>query len=112
MDSTRLTKYVFQWDRNQSGNRWSTDIKTIFDAIGRESVYTNNSMCNENQLLEKIHLYENQKWKDKVANKPKLRLYNNIKSNMVVEEYIKKKLNQGRTVPYGAIKIRHTKNKG
>ncbi len=47
MDSTRLTKYVFQWDRNQSGNRWSTDIKTIFDAIGLESVYANNSMCNK-----------------------------------------------------------------
>ncbi len=92
MDSTRLTKFVFQWDRNQSGNRWSTDIKTIFDAIGLESVYTNNSMCNENQLLEKIHLYENQKWKDEVANKPKLRLYNNIKTNMVVEEYIKRSL--------------------
>ncbi len=92
MDSTRLTKYVFQWDRNQSGNRWSTDIKTICDAIGLESVYTNNSMCNENQLLEKINLYENQKWKDEVANKPKLRLYNNIKTNMVVEEYIKRSL--------------------
>ncbi len=53
MEPTRLTKYVFQWDRNQSGNRCSTGIKTIFDAIGLKSVYTNNSMCNENLLLEK-----------------------------------------------------------
>ena len=39
-----------------------------------------------------FNLYENQKWKDEVANKPKLRLYNNIKTNMVVEEYIKRSL--------------------
>ncbi len=33
---------------------------------------------NENQLLDKINLYENQKWTDEVANKPKLRLYDNF----------------------------------
>ncbi len=39
---------------------------------------------------KKTHnLYEYQKWKDEVANKHKLRLYNNIKINMVVEEFIK-----------------------
>ena len=35
---------------------------------------------------KKINLYQNKEWKDEVANKPKLRLYN---SNMGVEEYIR-----------------------
>ncbi len=78
------------------------------DAIGLESVYTNYSMYNENLLLEKINLYENQKWKDEVANKPKLRVYNSIKTIMVVEEYIKRSL----TRYNGPIwRNRHTKNK-
>ncbi len=55
MHSTRLTQYVFQCYRNQPGNRWSTDIKTIFEAVGLQSVYANNSIgdCNENLSLEK-----------------------------------------------------------
>ncbi len=58
---------------------------------------------------KKINLYEYQKWKDEVANKPKLR-NNNIKTNMVVEEYIKRSLTRvertnGAQLRSGTLKI-------
>ena len=94
LGSDRLTKQVFMWDREQGHNRWSTDIKMIFSTLDLQYVYDQNILCNEDLLQQRLQNYENMQWRDEIAHKPKLRLYNKIKTDLKVEDYVKINLNR------------------
>ena len=44
MESTRLTKIVFEYDYNQTGKTWCSDIKTILGQINLMSSFQNKSV--------------------------------------------------------------------
>ena len=41
MDSTRLTRIVFEYDYNQTGKTWCSDIKTILEQVNLTSSFQN-----------------------------------------------------------------------
>ena len=54
MDSTRLTRIVFEYDYNQSGKTWCSDIKTILEQVYLMSSFQNKLPVNLKTIVERL----------------------------------------------------------
>ena len=89
LDSNRLTKRVFLYDRSIMYNNWSSDIKSLLDRLDLEHVFENNRSCNITLFNDKCFKLTQENWLEQVNSKPKLRTYKCFKSRVETEDYVK-----------------------
>ena len=96
MGDDRLTKKIFLWDYTQLNNNWSSEIKEICKILGNENVHTDLVKYDIDSIDSKCFELQEQRWKEDVSNKPKLRSYAKFKSNVCAENYVTSNLSRQR----------------
>ena len=86
----RLLKKIFLFDKNiLHENSWSYKYRQFLDTINLENLFDTNQEIDNQLLANKLHDSFQTKWADSVRSKPKLRLYEKLKSNTDTENYVK-----------------------
>jgi len=88
MDDTRLTKRVFLWYYDHPRHNWCTNIEHIAVHLDVTNVYTNKCLFNIHDIERKCMELMYIEWRNDVLDKPKLRTYNEMKFEFVVEPYV------------------------
>ncbi len=88
MDNHRLPNIVLKWDLQHTGKTWSSEIKTIFNDIGKEDAFVNLQPVSTNIAWALLHEKYCNDWKYIVNNKPKLRTYKEFKTHYQTEQYV------------------------
>ena len=88
MDNSRLTKRIFLWDYRLNSNNWSSEISQILDEYSLLGEFENQNFINRDILQKRALEVEEQAWRSKCENSPKLRTYITFKEKLVKENYI------------------------
>ena len=89
MEDTRLTKIIFNFDYStRQGKCWSNETLDIFKTLNIEDLFISKEACNVEYLDTKIESYFCQWWSEQVDNKPKLRMYKEMKNSPTTEFYV------------------------
>ena len=90
MPSARVTSSVFLWDLSFKDKKhtWSNHIFSIFRELNLINIFDNLVPCSINHCYKMILDNEATEWNSSRYSKPKLRLYNMFKSDLVQEPYI------------------------
>ena len=89
----RLLKKIFLYDKNStSDNTWPSKFKQFLDAVHLDHLYDENQLIDLTLLSERLKSNFQTKWMDSVRSKPKLRLYEQIKTSPLTENYVKANL--------------------
>ena len=89
MDSSRLTKKIFDWDHSLSKQNWSDNILQILQNSNLEHIFYNKTQCDLEIISEKLWVNMENQWKNKIETKPKLRTYKTFKEHYKTEDYVK-----------------------
>ena len=93
MDDNRLTKKVYNWDKECKANNWSRDLKRVCKEIGKPELLSSDvatinvkelTECAEKVLMEKFM----SKWEKDLQSQSKLRTYKLYKSEYKAENYV------------------------
>ena len=79
MNESRITQRIFTWFYDHSDNNWCMDIKRISTELDMLHIYDSKLFFNIRQAQEKCWDLMYMEWQNNVQNKPKLRLYRDIK---------------------------------
>ena len=90
MNEFRITKRIFTWFYDHSDNNWCMDIKRISTELDMLHIYDSKLFLNIRQAQEKCWDLMYMEWQNNVQNKPKLRLYRDIKLEFIPEPYVVK----------------------
>ena len=88
LNEDRLTKIVFNWDREQLSQGWASDMKELFIHLGQNEIYDRVLTLSLEQAWACLHEKECQTWVSQIENMPKLRTYRIFKKQYKVEEYV------------------------
>ena len=94
MGDGRLPKIILKWDISLDGQNWSFDLKKILGDVQQSHVFENLSPVNLVMSWSLLHEKYCIKWKEDLANKPKLRTYRLFKENYQVEPYVTSFMNR------------------
>ncbi len=86
MNDDRLTKILFQYDKSQRKNNWSSDFKSLCNLVGMSDKFNTMIEMNVNTLTMNIKANYDKKWKADLLSKPKLRTYIKFKDDYNVED--------------------------
>lgn len=89
MNSTRLTKAIFEEDYRRNSRNWSARLSDILIEHGCYEYFERKEQIvlpDFQRLLKESYIM---KWRNIVQSKPKLRTYNQIKDSFETEEYVK-----------------------
>ena len=88
MDSTRLTRIVFEYDYNQTGKTWCSDIKTILEQVNLTPSFQNKLFVNLKTVEERLLNLHQSNWSNKIQSVSKLRTYKQLKTDFGTEKYL------------------------
>ena len=90
ISESRLTRRVFDWDRQYSNTRgtWSHAARQALSDIESSMSFIEVSPCNIDSALEKVRTIDVDTWDFKRYNPQKLRYYNLYKYDKSSEEYL------------------------
>ena len=94
LDDTNLTKQIFYWDYNNPYNSWCSDVKRIFQEVGRLDHYHNFLRCDISSFKEVFLSDFLEKWKHDITTVSKLRTYVKFKTHFEAEPYLDILLNR------------------
>ena len=94
MDENRLTKAIFDWDRNICCKNWSSDVKTLMNSIDFQDNFNEILPVSLNSAWSLLHEKFTINWKEKLQNTPKLRTYKIFKEIYCTEFYVTSCLNR------------------
>ena len=95
MNRSRLTKKVFNWDKDSRAPTWCNDIAEMLDTLNLRNVYTNCLCIDVNFAQDSLLSIHKNEWVNCILDSPKLRTYKMFKSNYDTECYVKLVLNRG-----------------
>ena len=87
MNESRLTKRVFLWYYDWFYN-WFYDIKRIAMELDMVNIYNTKDVFIDSQVYDKCQYLMFEQWKKNISEKPKLRLYREIKTHFEPELYL------------------------
>ena len=87
MNDNRLTKKVFNWDKQQNGP-WIEDIRDMLYEYGLEEIFLRAEQVHILSLKETLSVQTQRMWAEEIQSKPKLRTYREIKYNYYTENYV------------------------
>ena len=91
MDDMRLTKHVFKYDyKNSNVNKnWCSDVNEINKLLNMDHAFNNRLMFgNIYDTLYELSINLKDEWLENIHNKPKLRTYIRLKTNLALEPYV------------------------
>ena len=94
IDSQRIVKTVFNWDKTLCKNNWSKEVKMICSEIDLLENFENNMHISLTLAKERLCSNMCMSWKSEVEIVPKLRLYQIFKDNYHTEKYVIKVTNR------------------
>ena len=86
MENSRLTKCIFNWDLNEHAG-WGTELKGVFNELDMDDIFVNWSLCDLDNVNQRMLELATVKWKDDTVSKPKLRTYIKFKDALNPENY-------------------------
>ena len=92
LNMDRITNHVFINDfyLAQSGDdNLCANVYRIFSCINEEDLFYNRVPCDIYSVANKLMHLQEEKWKNALISKPKLRFYRKFKSCLEVEKYVK-----------------------
>ena len=81
-------KVVFEYDYNQSGKTWCSDIKTILEQVNLMSSFQNKLPVNLKTIEERLLDLHKLNWSTKIQSVSKLRTYRQFKNDFGTEKYL------------------------
>jgi hypothetical protein len=94
MHDERITKQVFAWDLQFQANTWSKDVLSILNMTDQMHIFANDDLCDIDTIKQYFIVDMKRKWVENVRNKPKLRLYRQIQTDMREERYLRLNLSR------------------
>ena len=90
MPESRLTRKVFDWDRQYSGSKgtWSHAVKQVLSDINCSNLFTHVSPCDIDSATDTIRTIDVNAWDTNRYRSLKLRYYNLYKYDKSPEEYL------------------------
>jgi hypothetical protein len=76
------------YDKNNSVNNWSYEIKQVMNVLGLNGYFESKSTVNLSKVDEHINDFYCRKWHTDVQHIPKLRTYRLFKNSFKLENYI------------------------
>ena len=70
-------------------NNWCSEVESIFDDINNSVTYDNRLKCDINDCRTRLCDAQVLQWSNGKLDKPKLRTYNLVKQEFIVENYVK-----------------------
>ena len=67
-------KCIFNWDLKESTG-WGAELKNVFNELDMDELFVNGSLCDLDNVNQRILELATVKWKDHIVSKPKLRIY-------------------------------------
>ena len=98
MDDNTLVNHIFNYDFGICQNNWSADVKYICSMLGMNDVFNNALLCNMKSAGEQMTILSNRQWSIDVNNKPKLHPYVLLKSDLLLEDYVKYHMHRPRNM--------------
>ena len=93
MDNERITKIVFHMDYNSNNSHtWCSHIAGLFRKLNLENSYLNKDRVDITVVKNKLVQLEQNKWKEEIRNRPKLRFCCKFKKEKKLEPYISMQL--------------------
>ena len=86
MENSRLTKCIFKWDLNENAG-WSAELKSVFNELDMDDIFVNRSLCDIDNVIQRMLELATVKWKDDIVSKPKFRTYMKFKDALNPENY-------------------------
>ena len=88
MDESRLNKQIFLIDYYANTFNWCTEFYEICCMLDLEDHYENMQLIDTDIFEERMHSHAEEKWKEWVLSKPKLRTYKIFKHKLEPETYL------------------------
>ena len=89
LQSTRLTRRVFDWDYVCNYTGWCIDIQNILESVNMLHLYYEKLVCPIEEVTRKLMSVYESHWLELCTQKPKLRTYLKFKNNYSSEPYVK-----------------------
>ena len=93
MENSRLTKCIFNWDLNENAG-WGAELISVFDELDMDDIFVNRSLCDLDNVNQRILELATVKWRDDIVSKPKLGTYIKFKDALNPENYAMSILNR------------------
>ena len=84
----RVPYRILKWELNIGVNNWVKDIESILSSVSLFPQLENMEAIDISVIKSRLMAAEENAWTNAVCNKPKLRIYKLIKSNICTENYI------------------------
>ena len=88
MDDDRVNKQIFVQDYTANTPNWSKDFQTVCSVLDLNEAFVNSNYIDMELFKSKLALYVSDKWKTSVRSKPKLRTYQQYKTELKPEWYV------------------------
>ena len=105
LDTTRITKRVFNWYYENPENNWCSDIRRISYLLNMPEVYRSRTAFDLQATENKVHELMQREWSTNLQLKPKLRFYLNFKTELYVEPYVKYNVRRVERSVYAQIRL-------
>ena len=88
-DNTRIPKQIFNWTfQFKKHYTWVKNIQKVFDLLNMSSYFLERRKVDLNFCENILRKSFQESWVISVGNKPKLRIYEKIKTNISTEDYL------------------------
>ena len=74
VENSRLTKRIFNWNFDENAG-WGAELKSVFNELDMDDVFVDRSLCDLDNVNQRILELATVKWKDVIVSKPKSRTY-------------------------------------
>ena len=88
MDTSRLTRIVFEYDHGFFCRNWCSDIKKILEQVDFISSFNTKSLVNLKDVEDRLFSKYKLEWANKIQSVSKLRTYRQIKTDFGTENYL------------------------
>ena len=95
MDTSMLTRIVFEYDHGFTGRNWCSDIKKILEQVNLISSFNTKSPVNLKDVEDRLFSKYKLEWANKIQSVSKLRTYRQNKTVFGTENYLLSTLSKG-----------------
>ena len=96
MSPERLTRQIYEYDRENNPGVWYTNVGAICRSIGETANWLDNKPVSITSAKAKLLLMYEKAWKEEMEKSPKLYLYKEVKGDLGVAPHLKVNLSKKR----------------
>ena len=104
VENLMLKKCLFYWDLNDNAG-WGAELKNVFNEFDMDDIFVNRSLCDLDNVSQRILELVTVKWRDDIVSKPKFRTYIKFKDALNPENYAISIINRQRRAITAQLRI-------